>query len=281
MVKETPLTPGKVIDNANIAGEGCYLDDEGTLRSALFGHLIISDDPNDSNDSIANVIPFDSNIYNNNDNDNNNNINDMDIDFLQNQNQNQIKKKRKRKNVVVKVDDSAICRVLKITMNYAIVEILYIINNSSTNVKDVFNINNQVNDDIGTELLQYPKGVIRKEDIHLSDVTIDKLIISDCYLPGDIIRATVISLGDAKQYYLSTTKIEDGCMHALSRKTGNQMHIINNKEMQDPISKIIEKRKCCQINDSDYIDVEFRKKNEETLRKEMQRFLSSWRFGHA
>ena len=66
MVKETPLTPGKVIDNANIAGEGCYLDDEGTLRSALFGHLIISDDPNDSNDSIANVIPFDSNIYNNN-----------------------------------------------------------------------------------------------------------------------------------------------------------------------------------------------------------------------
>ena len=181
----------------------------------------------------------------------------------------------------MKVDDSAICRVLKITMNYAIVEILYIINNSSTNVKDVFNINNQVNDDIGTELLQYPKGVIRKEDIHLSDVTIDKLIISDCYLPGDIIRATVISLGDAKQYYLSTTKIEDGCMHALSRKTGNQMHIINNKEMQDPISKIIEKRKCCQINDSDYIDVEFRKKNEETLRKEMQRFLSSWRFGHA
>ena len=31
----------------------------------------------------------------------------------------------------------------------------------------------------------------------------------DCFRPGDVVRAEVISLGDARSYYLSTAKVSD------------------------------------------------------------------------
>ena len=46
------------------------------------------------------------------------------------------------------------------------------------------------------------KGVIRKEDV--SAVEIDKVVVQESFRSGDIVRASVLSLGDSKQYYLST-----------------------------------------------------------------------------
>jgi hypothetical protein len=41
-------------------------------------------------------------------------------------------------------------------------------------------------------------------------VQVDKVEVIKCYRPGDIVRARVISLGDARQYYLSTAENELG-----------------------------------------------------------------------
>lgn len=39
---------------------------------------------------------------------------------------------------------------------------------------------------------------------------VDKVEVFKCFRPGDIVRARVISLGDARQYYLSTAENELG-----------------------------------------------------------------------
>lgn len=40
---------------------------------------------------------------------------------------------------------------------------------------------------------------------------------------GDIVRGAIISLGDSKQYYLSTADVELGVFHAKSQINGNIM----------------------------------------------------------
>lgn len=34
-----------------------------------------------------------------------------------------------------------------------------------------------------------------------------QVVIYDCFRPGDVVRAEVLSLGDARSYYLSTAKV--------------------------------------------------------------------------
>jgi exosome complex RNA-binding protein Csl4 len=42
----------------------------------------------------------------------------------------------------------------------------------------------------------------------------------DCFRPGDIVLADVLSLGDARSYFLSTAKNELGVVHAKSLAGG-------------------------------------------------------------
>ena len=48
------------------------------------------------------------------------------------------------------------------------------------------------------------QGIIRAQDVRVTDK--DGVVMSECFRPGDIVRATVISLGDARSYYLSTAR---------------------------------------------------------------------------
>ncbi len=59
------------------------------------------------------------------------------------------------------------------------------------------------------------EGIIRKANIRLSEV--DKLKIDQCFLPGDIVKASVISYGDSKKIFLSTAANELGVMFAWSQ----------------------------------------------------------------
>lgn len=52
------------------------------------------------------------------------------------------------------------------------------------------------------------KAVIRREDIRESEI--DKVVVREFFRPNDIVRATVISLGDSKTYFLSTAKANMG-----------------------------------------------------------------------
>jgi exosome complex component CSL4 len=69
--------------------------------------------------------------------------------------------------------------------------------------------------------------------------------IYNSFRPGDIIKAEVISLGDARSYILSTAKNELGVIFATS-VAGATMVPISWQEMQCPKTKAIELRKCAK-----------------------------------
>eukprot|EP01036_Dinobryon_divergens_P040710 gene40710-53860_t len=122
--------------------------------------------------------------------------------------------------IVIDVGDTVLARVTRINMNQASVEIL--------SVRD-------------SALNQYPKGIIRREDVRLSEI--DKLVMHECFRPGDVVRAHVLSLGDARQYFLSTSDKNDGVVWARSQSSGEVLVAVSWKEMEDPQTKIKEPRK--------------------------------------
>ncbi|KAI6685072.1 hypothetical protein NL676_030985 [Syzygium grande] len=57
-------------------------------------------------------------------------------------------------------------------------------------------------------------GTIRQQDVRATEI--DKVDMHLSFRPGDIVRALVLSLGDARAYYLSTAKNELGVVSAES-----------------------------------------------------------------
>ena len=112
---------------------------------------------------------------------------------------------------VVNIGDKVICKVQRITTNQAIVEILC------------------VGD---SELKDPPKGTIRKEDVIARSVDVDTVIMHNCFRPGDMVWAEVLSLGDSRQYFLSTASTEFGVIGARSQ-CGNIMVPVNAKVLFD------------------------------------------------
>lgn len=55
-------------------------------------------------------------------------------------------------------------------------------------------------------------GVIRQQDVRLTET--DKVRMGECFRPGDLVRARVVSLGDARSYYLTTASNELGVVFA-------------------------------------------------------------------
>lgn len=99
---------------------------------------------------------------------------------------------------------------------------------------DILSYTQITNDD-----LQF-QAVLRKEDVRTHEK--DKIVINDMYRVGDIIRATVISLGDEKNYYISTAGNEFGVVVATS-ESGNAMVPSSWKEMKDVVTAKGESRK--------------------------------------
>lgn len=99
---------------------------------------------------------------------------------------------------VVSVGSEVIGQVTRIMTNQATVDIIAVEN----------------------KILKQPtRGSIRREDARQTET--DSLVMHNCFRPGDIVRASVISLGDARQYFLSTSQNEHGVLRAKSEDTGN------------------------------------------------------------
>jgi exosome complex component CSL4 len=58
----------------------------------------------------------------------------------------------------------------------------------------------------GNVLPQACGGIIRVEDV-LPDVDITAVQMVDCFRPGDVVKARIISMGDSRQYFLSTAEV--------------------------------------------------------------------------
>ncbi|KAL2429615.1 hypothetical protein ABEF95_008265 [Exophiala dermatitidis] len=84
------------------------------------------------------------------------------------------------------------------------------------------------------------QAVLRREDIRTHEK--DKIVMNDMYRVGDIVRAMVISLGDERNYYISTAGNEFGVVLATS-DAGNAMVPASWREMRDVVTGQAESRK--------------------------------------
>mmetsp|Transcript_56997 Transcript_56997/g.113240 ORF Transcript_56997/g.113240 Transcript_56997/m.113240 type:complete len:206 (-) Transcript_56997:126-743(-) len=96
---------------------------------------------------------------------------------------------------------------------------------------------------VGDTALREPcTGLLRREDVRPPDAGGSGAEMYHCFRPGDVVLAVVLSLGDARAYYLSTAANECGVV--LSRTSeGVRMVPVSWCEMEDPTTKVREKRK--------------------------------------
>ena len=96
------------------------------------------------------------------------------------------------------------------------------------------------------------QGIVRAQDVRSTEK--DSVVLVDCFRPGDIVRATVISLGDARSYYLSTAHNDLGVVHATTcgptrygwAPAEHVLQPISWCEMADPVTGHVERRKCAK-----------------------------------
>lgn len=93
--------------------------------------------------------------------------------------------------IVPRIGNIVLCRINKITLNNAQASILAVEERPLN----------------GSFL-----GIIRISDIRKHEV--EKLQMDQCFQPGDIVKARVISLGDAKSYFITTAETELGVVLA-------------------------------------------------------------------
>ncbi|KAF9154443.1 Exosome complex component CSL4 [Linnemannia schmuckeri] len=120
------------------------------------------------------------------------------------------------------IDAIVTCKVVRVNPRFAAVNIMVV---GETPCKDDF------------------QGIIRVQDVRATEK--DKVKIYNSFRPGDIVRAQVISLGDARSYYLSTASNELGVIFGTS-VAGGSLVPISWQEMQCTKTKAIELRKCAK-----------------------------------
>ncbi|KAJ4486278.1 hypothetical protein J3R30DRAFT_3283674 [Lentinula aciculospora] len=86
-------------------------------------------------------------------------------------------------------------------------------------------------------------GVIRSQDVRATEK--DKVRIGDCFRGGDVVRGIVISLGDARSYFVTTARNDLGVIFATS-EAGATMEPVSWQEMRCPRTGKVEKRKCAK-----------------------------------
>ena len=87
------------------------------------------------------------------------------------------------------------------------------------------------------------RGTVRNVDVAGPGLQLEFAEISECFRPGDIIKAKVISLGDSKAYFLSTVPDDCGILRAKLSSTIGSGIPASYKLVCDSTMMIAEKRK--------------------------------------
>ena len=115
--------------------------------------------------------------------------------------------------IVPTVSNLVMCRVIKTTFSQAQAHILSV---EGRILKSAF------------------LGIIRLQDIRKHEI--EKIVIEECFQPGDIVQARVISLGDSKWFYLSTAEPELGVILAWDK--GKRLLPHSWEDMIDPETQV-------------------------------------------
>ncbi|CCF56233.1 hypothetical protein KAFR_0A07990 [Kazachstania africana CBS 2517] len=160
--------------------------------------------------------------------------------------------------ILPKEGDVVLCRITRITLQRANVEIVAVENKNipvdggvgSNGLGETavgggsggitFSIS-QASSDLGETF----RGIIRSQDVRSTDR--DKVKMLESFKPGDIVRAQVLSLGDGNNYYLTTARNDLGVIFAKAENgAGGLMYAIDWQNMICPSTGSMEKRKCAK-----------------------------------
>ncbi|RJE18877.1 Exosome complex subunit Csl4 [Aspergillus sclerotialis] len=169
--------------------------------------------------------------------------------------------KKGKYNTLPSVDSIVLARVTRVQKRQATVSILVVLDPStqsdpsttSTQTPGPNGNTSSDNDNIAsilttaanpenhssTDELRF-QALIRKEDVRA--VEKDRVVMDDMFRVGDIVRGSVISLGDQSFYYLTTARNDLGVVLARS-EAGNMMFPASWKEMRDSVTGVPEPRK--------------------------------------
>ena len=89
------------------------------------------------------------------------------------------------------------------------------------------------------------RGIIRKESVRSFEV--DRVELPLCFRTGDIVRATVASLGTARSYELSTAEAHLGVVSAVS-ETGEPLEAVSHDQMRCLSTGQLEPRKVARLD---------------------------------
>jgi len=89
-------------------------------------------------------------------------------------------------------------------------------------------------------------GIIRAQDVRNIPNRDTSIQIYDSFRPGDIVRAKVLSLGEARSYLLSTADSNNLGVILAKSGDGNDMMPQSWDLMVDPNTGVVEKRKCAK-----------------------------------
>ncbi|KGK39108.1 hypothetical protein JL09_g1780 [Pichia kudriavzevii] len=194
-----------------------------TLVSTTAGRVEIIDDKDNENTKIVKVFAYKDPQYKQG---------ELHLDDI---------KCRSYKAVTPQVNDVVLARVTKITHLRVNVEILSVLPKGQEE-----NVNNgklQLLNLLPAESGEYFKALIRSQDVRSTER--DSVKTWECYQPGDIIRAVVLSLGDGASFYLSTARNDLGVVFARN-EDGELLYPLDWETMLAPGSGEIEKRKCAK-----------------------------------
>ncbi|KAA8652714.1 hypothetical protein EYZ11_008298 [Aspergillus tanneri] len=156
-------------------------------------------------------------------------------------------------NTLPTVDSVVLARVTRVQKRQATVSILVVLDDLASSQALIPSKTTSDNDNIASILssaanpenhsnsdeLRF-QALIRKEDVRA--VEKDRVVMDEMFRVGDIVRGTVISLGDQSFYYLTTARNDLGVVMARS-EAGNMMFPASWKEMKDPNTGATELRK--------------------------------------
>lgn len=168
------------------------------------------------------------------------------------------KQQKLKYNTLPAVDSIVLARVTRVQKRQITVSILVVLDELAqtqmqTQTSDPSRTSTSDNDNIASILTSSPnpenhsssdelrfQALIRKEDVRA--VEKDRVVMDEMFRVGDIVRGSIISLGDQSFYYLTTARNDLGVVMARS-EAGNMMFPVSWKEMRDPVTGVGELRK--------------------------------------
>lgn len=158
-------------------------------------------------------------------------------------------KPKQKYNTLPSVDSIVLARVTRVQKRQATVSILVVLDPSpastlgcssdNDNITSILTSSANPENHSSSDELRF-QALIRKEDVRA--VEKDRVVMDEMFRVGDIVRGSVISLGDQSFYYLTTARNDLGVVLARSG-AGNMMFPASWREMKDPVSGEGEARK--------------------------------------